>query len=92
MDHLPETDTVENPIGVSVMVSEDLENPGTLSFPWFRGGMFPAKLSDSERSAHFVFHRLGKDEKVPLRRADPIERPFALSQGPRHDAFIPQLG
>jgi hypothetical protein len=87
IDHLPETYGVESAIGGSVMDRDDLENPRALPFPWLRGGMFPAELSDPKRSAYLVFHGFGKYEKVSLRRADPIERPFALSQGPGHDSL-----
>src|SRR5271170_248912 len=71
IDHLPETYGVESAIGVSVMDRDDLENPRALPFPWLRGGMFPAELSDPKRSAYLVFHGFGKYEKVSFE--EPIQ-------------------
>jgi hypothetical protein len=55
-----EPNRVDGAIGIPVVILHDLQYTGTRSFPRFRGGMFPAKLSDAQSSTDTIFDRFGK--------------------------------
>lgn len=86
-----EVNGIDGAIRVAIVILHNLQHPGTRSLPWFRGGVFPAKLSDAQCSANAVLTASGNASKS--RFAEPTQyKGCSPKTSRRNQALIPVLG
>src|ERR1035437_7079075 len=85
IDGLLESDRVDSPVGITIVVADDFKNPRPLALPRLGGQVLTSKLSRAKRKTEVALNHRRKLPGLLQGGAHPVKRPFSRYIQPCHD-------